>query len=131
MAEEQTREEVMASLVAATNHRAAFINQVEHAKQQFEARLQFAWEGHYFTLDYAFMTYVGMTFIEWSSAPAEMKEKAPVILLDNSCEPVMIEDFEEFMDSITEAEQEALNDYYDQYSRLKGAKTTEQLYEVA
>ncbi len=130
MAEEQTREEVMASLVAATNHRAAFINQVEHAKQQFEARLQFAWDGHYFTLDYAFMTYAGMTFIEWSMA----KDKGtplPVILLDNSCEPVMIEDFEEFMDSINEAEQEALNDYYDQYSRLKGAKTVEQLYEVA
>jgi hypothetical protein len=130
MAEEQTREEVMASLVAATNHRAAFINQVEHAKQQFEARLQFAWEGHYFTLDYAFMIYAGMTFAEWNMAK-QTRVPPPVILLDNSHQPVMIEDFEEFMDAINEAEQEALNDYYDQYSRLKGAKTTEQLYEVA
>jgi hypothetical protein len=130
MAEEQTREEVMASLVAATNHRAAFINQVEHAKQQFEARLQFAWEGHYFTLDYAFMIYAGMTFVEWNMAK-QKRVPPPVILLDNSQEPVLIEDFEEFMDAINEAEQEALNDYYDQYSRLKGAKTTEQLYEVA
>jgi hypothetical protein len=130
MAEEQTREEVMASLVSATNYRAAFINQVEHAKQQYEARIQFAWEGHYFTLNYAFMTYAGMTFIEWSMAK-QKRVPPPVILLDNSCEPVLIENFEEFMDAITEAEQEALNDYYDQYSRLKGAKTTEQLYEVA
>ncbi len=63
---EEDNREAMARLVAATNYRAAFINQVEHAKQQYEARLQFAWEGHYFTLDYAFMTYVGTTFIEWS-----------------------------------------------------------------
>ena len=126
---ENTREAI-ASLVAATNRRAAFINQVEHAKQQFEARIQFAWDGHYFTLDYAFMTYAGMTFIEWSMAK-QKRTPPPVIFLDNSCEPVLIEDFEEFMDAITEAEQEALNDYYDQYKRLKEAKTTEQLYEVA
>ena len=111
------------SLVAATNHRAAFINQVEHAKQQYEARLQFAWEGHYFTLDRAFMVHTGLLFIQW-------KTDEQVILLDNSNEPVLIEDFEEFMDSITGAEQEALNDYYDQYTRLKKADAVEKLFEV-
>ncbi len=127
---EEDNREAMARLVAATNYRAAFINQVEHAKQQYEARLQFAWEGHYFTLDYAFMTYVGTTFIEWSLIKGK-GNPPPVILLDNSREPVLIEDFEEFMDSITGAEQEALNDYYDQYTRLKEADSVEKLFEVA
>jgi hypothetical protein len=111
------------SLVAATNHRAAFINQVEHAKQQYEARLQFAWAGHYFTLDRAFMVHTGLLFIQW-------KTDEQVILLDNSNEPVLIGDFEEFMDSITGAEQEALNDYYDQYTRLQKADAVEKLFEV-
>ena len=125
--EEENRDSI-ASLVAATNLRAAFINQVEHTKQQYEARIQFAWTGHYFTLDRAFMVYTGLKFIEWQSAGENAR---PVILLDNSTEPVLIEDFEEFMDSIIGAEQEALNDYHDQYSRLKEAKTVEKLFEVA
>ena len=126
---EEKDREAIASLIAATNHRAAFINQVEHAKQQFEARLQFAWNGHYFTLDYAFMTHVGLKFVDWSLQRPTTRPQ--IILLDNSCEPVLIENFEEFMDSIVGAEQEAMSDYYDQYTRLKQAESTEQLFEVA
>lgn len=125
---EEDNHEVMARLVAATNRRAAFVNQVEHAKQQYEARLQFAWLGHYFTLDRAFMVHTGLMFIQWKMTA---ENTHPIILLDNSNEPVLIDDFEEFMDSITGAEQEALNDYYDQYTRLKEADSVEKLFEVA
>lgn len=124
------RDEELEQLLAATNHRAAFINQVEHAKQQFIARTRMAWQGHLFQLTPEFLAHVGLQLLD-----VKMKEdkgvNQKVILLDEKTEPVMIEDLEEFVDAAEEAYQEALNDYFDKYSDLMEAKTAAEVYEAA
>lgn len=107
-------------LLAATNHRAALVNQIEHAKQRFRATNVLFWEGHAFDLSYGFIEYV-----------ERHREDESVILLDRKEEPVLIEDIEEFFDSALEAHAEALNDYYDTYSRLMKAKTAAEVIEAA
>jgi hypothetical protein len=108
-------------LIETTDRRAVFINQVSHAKDRFRMLNVLAWEGHIFELTPEFCSYVILQFT--------LKEAC--ILLDKNDEPVLINDLSEFVEQMGENHTEALNEYHDSYQRLKLAKTTEELIEVA
>jgi len=125
-------------LIASADRRAVYINQVEHAKERFRSLNILAWEGHIFELNQGFLSYVHFMYMEWMLKRVRQAEGKPidisfepVILLDKNDEPVQIENMTEFIESIEECHTEALNYYYDIYSRLQLAQNTEELIEVS
>lgn len=124
-------------LIAAADRRAVYINQVEHAKERFRSLNILTWEGHIFELNQGFLSYVNIIYMEWMLKRVRQAEGKginvpfePVILLDKNEEPVAIENMEEFVESLQERHQEALNEYYDIYSKLQAAKNTTDIIEV-
>jgi len=115
-------------IVAKADRRAVYLNQVKHAKDTFRARNILAWDGHIFELSESFLSYVYIRFMEWTTSVEESPD--PIIILDKNEEPVLVEDVMAFVDAINEAHAEALNEYYDTYSRLQHAQSTEELIGV-
>jgi len=125
-------------LIASADRRAIYINQVEHAKERFHSLNILAWEGHIFELNHGFLSYVHFMYMEWMLKRVRLAEGKPieipsesVIILDKNDEPVQIENMTEFIESIEECHTEALNYYYDIYSRLQLAQNTEELIEAS
>lgn len=118
-------------LIAAADRRAVYINQVEHAKERFRSLNILTWEGHIFELNQGFLSQVHFIYMEWMLKRVRQAEGKPidipfepVIFLDKNEEPVAIGNMTEFVESIEERHQEALNEYYDIYSKLQAAKNT-------
>ena len=116
-------------LIASADRRAVYINQVEHAKERFRSLNILVWEGHVFKLDQTFITYVCLSYMEWLTTDED--KRTPIIFLDKNEEPVQIEDMTEFITRGQECHTDALNDYYDTYSSLQRAQSTEELIEVS
>jgi hypothetical protein len=112
-------------LIATADRRAVYINQVEHAKERFRTLNVLVWDGHTFALTPSFVAYTLLQFM------SSQIDDTPVILLDKNDEPVLVQDFPEFVDQMQERHAEALNDYQDRYDRLQLAKNTEELIEVS
>lgn len=122
-------------LVERADRRAIYINQVKHAKETFRARNVLFWEGHRFELTQEFMSYIMIRYVSWladaSSYPPKQPEDAdPIIFLDKNDEPVLISDMNKFVAEVEDVHASALNEYYDTYSRLQYAQSTEELIEV-
>lgn len=116
-------------LIASADRRAVFINQVGHAKERFRSRNTLVWEGHVFTLDQGFITYLCLSYMEWLTTDKDKRSR--VIFLDKNEEPVQIEDLTEFITRAQECHNDALSDYYDTYSSLERAQSTEELIEIS
>jgi hypothetical protein len=116
-------------LIASADRRAVYINQVEHAKERFRSLNILVWEGHVFKLDQNFITYVCLSYMEWLTTDKD--KRPPAIFLDKNEEPVQIEDLTEFVRRGQECHNDALRDYYDTYSSLQRAQSTEELIEVS
>jgi len=124
-------------LITRADRRAVYINQVEHAKERFRSLNILAWEGHIFELTPTFLSFVAIRYMSWQSTrigiaggkPIDIPLE-PVLFLDKNDEPVLIEDMDKFIESIDECHTEAMNDYYDKYSRLQIARTTEEMIEA-
>ena len=112
-------------LIKTADRRALYTNQVEHAKERFRALNVLAWDGHIFELTPHFVTYVLLQFM------SNQQDGSPVILLDKNDEPVLIEDMHEFVDQMQERHTEALNEYYDKYTKLRLAQDNQELIEAA
>ena len=116
-------------LIASADRRAVYINQIEHAKEKFRSLNILVWEGHVFQLTPSFISYLCLSYMEWLTTDED--KRTPVILLDKNEEPVQIEDFTEFVQRGQEYHNEALRAYYETYSSLQRAQSTEELIEVS
>jgi len=126
-------------LIERADRRAVYINQVKHAKEAFRAQNVLFWERHPFELTQEFMGYVALNYINWLTEKSTFSQPAgippetnsdPIIFLDKNDEPVMIEDMTLFVETMEEVHTEALNQYYNTYSKLQLARSTEELIEV-
>lgn len=131
-------QEKIDELIATADKRAVYINQVEHAKERFRSLNVMYWEGHVFELSQGFLSFVFIKYMEHLTTQEKIHpvdgsdiQPTPVIFLDKNDEPVLIEDMTAFVETLEEAHTEALNDYYDTYSRLRLARSAEELIEVA
>ena len=120
-------QERLDQLIAGADKRAAYTNQVDHAKERFRLLNTLAWNGHIFELTPHFMGYVILQFMSAQDSGAS----DPIILLDRNDEPVLIEEPADFVDQMHERHHEALNEYHDTYLSLQLARSTEEIIEAA
>ena len=125
-------------LIARADRRAVYANQVEHAKERFRSLNVLAWEGHLFELTPAFLSFVALIYTSRQAGRIKLAigmlssdvPQSPVMILDKNDEPVLIEDMDKFIEAIDECHTEAMNGYYDTYSKLQAARTAEELIAV-
>lgn len=131
MAEELqfSEEEEIKKVISKTNKRAAYLNQLEHARREFKVKTTFAWGGNFFTLDYALLSYVLLQH-NLQNNVSEHVTYPGVILINSDGLPFLVEDVDAFLDEAQRVYHSALNRYYDKVKKLKDAKTLEELYKV-
>lgn len=109
-------------LLAATDRRVAYYHQLDYLKEEFLSNRTISVEGHVFI--------VNLSLLQWAErALKEFQERGKEfsIVLDHNDEPILIKDIEDFYETIREVFYESLNQYYHQYSKLKEAKTVEEI----
>ena len=77
--------------------------------------------GGSFTVDQSLISF--MNFVVSSG-------KTEITLLDKNGIPVYIEDTEKFLDDISSLYFEVVNDYYDEYQKLKSSRKIEKVLEI-
>jgi len=118
------------------DRRAVYVNQVEHAKERFLSLNVLYWDGHVFKLTRELFSYVetlltdSRTHIVLCMAVMP-KRVVSHILLDDNNEPVLIPDIEAFLEQMQENHTEALNQYYDTYTKLRESQTAQELIEAS
>lgn len=124
-----SEQEEISKLISKTNKRAAYLNQLEHARREFKVKTTFAWEGNFFTLDYALLSYVLLQY-NLQNNVSEHVEYPGIILINSDGLPLLVEDVDAFLDEAQRVYNTALNRYHDKVRKLKNAETLEELYKV-
>lgn len=108
-----------------SNRRAAYQNQLEFLKKEYEERSMTVINGHRFVVDLDLLKWA-----DWAMSESEERGIDMVIVLDSNKEPVAIDDIPFFHDEVHAVFHEALNHYHEQYRRLKAAKTLKEIVDV-
>lgn len=112
-------------LLLATDRQAVFENQLEFLQVEFQARTTIIWEGHRFLINLNLLQWA-----DWALSEHDGRGIESVIVLDQEQVPVLIESIPDFHDHVHTVFHEALNDYYDKYTNLKGAKTVKEIVDA-
>jgi len=108
-------------LLRATDKRVAYHNQLEFLKEEFRQRSIFSFNGHQFVADLPLV---------WLAERSI--ESGQLIALDQNQEPVMVldDDINNFLDEVQSTYYEAMNSYYEKYTKLRNAKSLEEIVGV-
>ena len=117
-----SEDEKLKSLLAASNYRAAFLNRQEHLQLQFLTNLKTFWKGHTFKCDPQLITLIHLHLLE---------DRLWAIIIDDNTLPVIIRDLKEFSDHVFGVYHDALTTYWNEYEKLKTARTTKQVIEAS
>jgi len=119
-----SEDEKLKSLLAASNYRAAFLNRQEHLQLQFLTSLKTFWKGHTFKCDPQLITLINLHL------EGQGRQQWAIIIDDNTL-PVIIRDLKEFRDHVFGVYNDALTTYWNEYEKLKTARTTKEVIEAS
>lgn len=108
-------------MLSISNTRATFHNQVRIAGHKFRTSCILSFQGGRFLITQEF---IGHLYYKTQTGT----DKA--IVLDESGIPVLIEDITEFLDLASSRYYEALNEYYEEYTRLRATRRVDVFVEA-
>ena len=101
-----------------SNYRKVLFNHKQDLKLKVEARLRYSIDGGTFDIDRELITFVRMLLDDG---------RIDVVLIDRNQNPIRINDLKAFHEEIFSRYFEATNMYHTEYSRMKSARTVEDL----
>lgn len=101
-----------------SNYRKALFNLKQDLKLKVEARLRYSIDGGTFDIDRTLISFVRMLLDDG---------RTEVVLLDRNDNPIRIGDLRGFHDEIFSRYFEATNLYHSEYTRLREARTIEEV----
>jgi hypothetical protein len=101
-----------------SNYRKVLFNHKQDLKLKVEARLRYSIDGGTFDIDRELITFVRMLLDDG---------RIDVVLIDRNQNPIRINDLRAFHEEIFSRYFEATNMYHTEYSRMKSARTVEDL----
>lgn len=101
-----------------SNYRKVLFNRRQDLRLKVEARLRYSINGGTFEINQTLITFVRVLLDDGRDR---------VVLIDRNSNPILIEDIRSFYDEIFSRYFEATNMYHTEYTKLKAARTMEDL----
>ena len=105
-----------------SNYRKTFAVQRKTLKEKIEAKLTYGHNGGVFKIDRTLLNFVEMLIYKDRSED--------VVVLDTNENPILIKNLVEFREEIFDRYFTATNEYFEEYQKIKKARSVESLLEV-
>jgi len=105
-----------------SNYRKTFAVQRKTLKEKIEAKLTYGHNGGVFKIDRTLLNFVEMLIYKDRSED--------VVILDANENPILIKNLVEFREEIFDRYFTATNEYFEEYQKIKKARSVESLLEV-
>jgi hypothetical protein len=105
-----------------SNYRKTFAIQRKTLKEKIEAKLTYGHNGGVFKIDRTLLNFVEMLIYKDRSED--------VVVLDANENPILIKNLVEFREEIFDRYFTATNEYFEEYQKIKKARSVESLLEV-
>jgi hypothetical protein len=105
-----------------SNYRQTFAIQRKTLKEKIEAKLTYGHNGGIFKIDRTLLNFVEMLIYKDRSED--------VVILDVNENPILIKNLVEFREEIFDRYFTATNEYFEEYQKIKKARSVESLLEV-
>ena len=105
-----------------SNYRKTFAVQRKTLKEKIEAKLTYGHNGGVFKIDRTLLNFVEMLIYKDRSED--------VVILDANENPILVKNLVEFREEIFDRYFTATNEYFEEYQKIKKARSVESLLEV-
>ena len=105
-----------------SNYRKTFAIQRKTLKEKIQARLTYGVNGGIFKIDRQLLNFVELLISK--------NRKEGVVILDINDKPILIDNLEKFRDEVFDRYFTATNEYYEEYQKIKKARSVESLVEA-
>src|SRR6056300_461298 len=105
-----------------SNYRQTFAIQRKTLKEKIEAKLTYGHNGGIFKIDRTLLNFVEMLIYKDRSED--------VVILDVNDNPILVNDLIKFREEIFDRYFSATNEYFEEYQKIKKARSVESLLEV-
>lgn len=115
-------EETLKKALEFSNYRKTFAIQRKTLKEKIDAKLTYGFNGGIFKIDRTLLNFVEMMIYKDRSEN--------VVILDSNENPILIENLVDFREEIFDRYFSATFEYYEEYQKIKKARSVESLLEV-
>lgn len=105
-----------------SNYRQTLNIQRKSLKEKINAKLTYGYNGGIFKID--------RQLISFCQVLIDKQRVVDVILLDQNENPILISNLEEFQDEIISRYFESVNEYFEEYEKIKKSRTVEKLLDL-
>jgi len=104
------------------NYRQTFAIQRKTLKEKIDAKLTYGFNGGIFKIDRSLLNFVEMLI--------QNNRSQDVVILDSNENPVLVKDLLSFKEEVFDRYFTATNEYFEEYQKIKKARSVESLLEV-